>query len=403
MSLFSFKSFSFSLLFSLVFIQSISASLTQDTIYLTWQQNPSTTMTVQWISSFQEKQSTVIYHQRKENFEWKQVVGETLPFPQTSQYLIHRVELQDLQPNSEYIFKILPYGDEYRFITAPAQLSNELRFIVGGDMYHDDIKWMAKTCQTAAQTNPLFAVIGGDIAYAVKSRHLNFQSIEQWIEWVRNWHATMITPHGNLIPVISAMGNHDVIGQYNQSPQQAAVFSALFPMPGNQIYNVLDFNSYLTIFLLDSGHATPIGGQQTNWLSKNLETRRDILHRFAVYHVPAYPAIRTFQNKLSFAIRHYWVPLFEKNGIQAVFEHHDHAYKRTYPLIKSRVQSKGITYIGDGGWGVEKPRKAYAKRHYIAKLAPVRHFISVTISPTSQKFQCITDEGQTIDEFQQTL
>lgn len=33
------------------------ADLAQETIYLTWQKSPSTTMTIQWVSSFQENKA----------------------------------------------------------------------------------------------------------------------------------------------------------------------------------------------------------------------------------------------------------------------------------------------------------------------------------------------------------
>ena len=389
-------------IFLFCFICRCWADLAQDTIYLTWQQSPSTTMTIQWISLDQDKQSDVIYRLQNHS-EWLKTRGESYPFPQSPQHLIHSVELRDLQPDREYVFKVLPYQEEYQFQTAPLQLNQELQFVVGGDMYHDGIQLLAKTCRKAAETNPRFALIGGDIAYAVKSLPLSFQNNRRWIEWIKVWHATMVTPQGNLIPVVAAIGNHDLIGQYGQTPSQALVFSSLFPMPGKQIYNVLDFNSYLSVFLLDSGHANPIAGQQTKWLRTVLEERRNIPHQFAIYHVPAYPSVRHFLNKQSAAIRHSWVPLFEKEGIQVVFEHHDHAYKRTYPLLKNRIHTQGIVYLGDGGWGIEKPRMLRTKRPYLAKFAPVRHFIAVTLTPSQQNFKCLDDQGHIIDEYTRPL
>lgn len=360
-------------------------------------------MTIQWVSPFQEKQTALIYRPRIGIGEWRKAVGEELAFPYASQYLIHRVELNNLQPNTEYVFKVFPYKEEYRFLTAPSCLDKELRFVVGGDMYHDGIQLLAKTCQKAAQTNPTFALVGGDIAYAVQSHHLPVQLIDRWIDWIKVWHTHMVTPQGDLIPVIAAIGNHDLIGEFDQTPTQAAIFSALFPMPGKCIYNVLDFNSYLSIFILDSGHANSIAGQQTNWLRTALGERRQSTHRFALYHVPAYPSVRNFQNKHSAAIRKFWVPLFEKEGLQAAFEHHDHAYKRTYPLLKNRIHPQGVVYLGDGGWGVEKPRKLRSKHFYIAKFASARHFIAVTLTSSQQYFKCINDQGQVLDEYVQPV
>lgn len=380
------------------------ADLSQETIYLTWQQNPSTTMTIQWISHFHEKQSVVLYHSRQGEQKWQKVTGEILEFPHASQYLIHRVELKNLQSNTEYVFKVVPYIEEYCFLTAPARLDKELRFVVGGDMYHDDIPTLVKTNQKAAQVSPLFALIGGDIAYAVKSSSCSLQLIDRWIDWIKAWHRYMVTPQGNLIPVISAIGNHDLNGGYDQTPAQATVFSSLFPMPGKRIYNVLDFQSYLSIFILDSGHANPIAGQQKDWLCTVLSERQQVLHRLAIYHIPAYPSVRDFKNKYSIDIRNNWVPLFEQWGVQVVFEHHDHAYKRTYPLLKGRIHPEGIVYLGDGGWGVDEPRKLKGKiLPYLAKFASARHFITVTLTPSQQEFKSINDQGQILDEYVQSI
>jgi hypothetical protein len=227
--------------------------------------------------------------------------------------------------------------------------------------------------------------------------------VERWLDWIKVWHTHMITPQGHLIPMIAAIGNHDLIGGFDQTPAQATVFSALFPMPGKRIYHVLDFDPYLSIFILDSGHANPVAGLQAQWLRTALEERQKVTHRLALYHVPAYPSIRDFHHKHSAIIRTSWVPLFEQGGIQAVFEHHDHAYKRTYPLLKGRIHPQGIVYLGDGGWGVEKPRSLRTKRSYLAKFAAVRHFIAVTLTSTSQHFKCVNDQGQVLDEYNQSI
>lgn len=390
-----FKNFFFLILFH----WSCWANLAQDTIYLTWQQNPMITMTIQWVSLASEKQSTVAYSLGKERKEWLQTTGDSFPFPQASQYLIHRVELKNLQPDTEYVFKVTPYPEEYLFLTAPSKIDKELRFVVGGDMYHDSLSSLIKMHQSAAKTNPLFAALGGDIAYSVKSRLFGFHQIDRWIDWLKAWHKYMVTPQGRLIPVISAIGNHDLNGGYDQTPAQAAIFSALFPMPGKKIYNVLDFDSYLSIVILDSGHANPVAGMQANWLQNTLKERQQTTHRFAIYHVPAYPSVRDHQNQYSKAIRNAWVPLFEQGKIQAAFEHHDHAYKRTYPLLKGVVNPEGVVYLGDGGWGVEKPRILKWRYPYLAKFASSSHFILVTLTSNRQNFKAINNEGKILDEY----
>ena len=381
------------------------ADLVSDTLYLTWKRSPTTTMTIQWISLNEQLENRVYYHRIGEK-EWHEVNGHATRFPQSLNYLIHQVELLSLEPNSEYIFKLYGSPKEYKFRTMPVNLNTPIKFIVGGDMYHDEVEFLCATNKQAARFDPLFAIVGGDIAYASRSNPFQGQKIDRWIEWVRCWHQDMITSQGYLIPVIAAVGNHDVSGNYNQTPAQARIFSELFPMPGNQIYNVLDFSYYLSILLMDSGHANPVDGKQVDWLKKTLAERKNISHLFAVYHVPAYSSVRPFNNELSQKLRKFWIPHFEAGGIQTAFEHHDHAYKRTYPLLNNQIDPSGIVYLGDGSWGVKSPRKPKNGRHrrpYIAKFSAERHFIGVVLQNDDQTFISIDPEGKIIDKYRRKI
>ncbi len=397
----------FGCLFSfLFFIWPCFGDLSNETVYLTWQRSPTTTMTIQWISFADQTQNRIIYR-KKDEAEWKTIIGHYYRFPQTLEYLIHRVELQGLKPDSEYVFRLNSDPQEYKFRTMPLQLGEEgIRFVVGGDMYHDGIDLLSATSRQAAKFNPLFALAGGDIAYASSSLASKPQNIARWIKWVQAWHKDMVTDTGNLVPVIAVVGNHDVSGNYNQTPAQALIFSLLFPMPGPQVYNVLDFGSYLSLFLMDSGHANPVEGKQTEWLSEALNKRESSLHRLAAYHVPAYSSVRPFDQRLSIDIRRFWVPLFEKGGIQTVFEHHDHAYKQTYPLLNNKIDPEGIIYLGDGAWGVARPRNVKSsrrKRFYIAKFVSSRHFIGVIFQKDQQSFFSIDPKGRLLDEYVRKL
>jgi acid phosphatase type 7 len=302
-----------------------------------------------------------------------------------------------LTPNGNYHFRINAEVDEFLFRTMPLENSSPIRFVVGGDMYHDTLEEMNITSDKAAKTDPAFAVIGGDIAYVHGKGAPRFY---RWIEWIQSWHTHMVAPGKRMIPVVVAIGNHDVQGQFDQTPTQAAAFAALYPMPGKKIFNVLDFGSYLSLFLLDSGHANSIGGAQTDWLKTALDARKGVRNKFAIYHVPSYPCIRSLRNERSAQIRQHWLPLFESKGVRVAFEHHDHAYKRTFPLLQNKVDPKGVIFIGDGGWGAGKARQRTKGNlpFYLNKFIPARHFILVTVQDRQQLFQCIKDDGSVIDE-----
>src|SRR5262249_6155434 len=137
-------------------------------------------------------------------------------------------------------------------------------------------------------------------------------------------------------------------------------------------YATLDFGDYLSLVLLDTGHNSPIAGEQTDWLDKVLTPRRDHPHVIAVNHVPAYPSFRAAaatasdKDPAGEGNRQHWVPLFEKHNVDLVLEHRDHTFKRTHPLKNGHADPNGIVYLGDGSWGKLRAPKKPEDRPYLA-------------------------------------
>lgn len=386
-------------------------------LYLTWQRSPTTTMTIQWISLDGTPEDYVEYHVSLSAPLWHSISAERISLPGLKRFQLHRTELTGLTPNTEYFFKIGHKGKIYKFLTAPTNLSSPLTFASGGDIYHDHISNVIEINRQIAKTAPLFVLAGGDLAYTggkiaqisdglilwlgeVIFGGKKVRGKERWVEWLTVWKESMITPSGHLIPLVPTIGNHEVHGAYERTPQDAALFYTFFPFPGEKGRNVLDFGDYLSIFVLDSGHTHPIAGEQTEWLATTLLSRQKVVHKFALYHIPAYPSVRNFNNKRSTMVREFWVPLFEAHGIVAAFEHHDHAYKRTFRLRANQLDPTGVLYLGDGAWGVAEPRlpDSSNKRWYLAKSAPKRHFIKMTLKGPRRHAEAIDSIGRTFDE-----
>jgi acid phosphatase type 7 len=93
--------------------------------------------------------------------------------------------------------------------------------------------------------------------------------------------------------------------------------------------------------------------------------------------------------------------LFEKYGLNAAFEHHEHAYKRTYLIRNGQVDSNGVLYLGEGAWGPERLHQVYPEGAlwYVAKAASKRHFILVTLEQESRLYQAIDEEGVIFDSY----
>ncbi|RMG50327.1 MAG: metallophosphoesterase family protein [Acidobacteria bacterium] len=371
--------------------QTGSALFDPPAVYLTWRHDPTSTMTILWHTS--SESDDVVQYRRSDEPAWHMVMGAHHPLP-FSDRIVHLVELTDLEPASDYRFRFGDHSVEFAFRTLPRALREPMRFVVGGDMMQR-AEWFQETCRRAAQYDPWFVIIGGDIAYADGDP----SKVERWIEWFAIWKQTMVTSDGRLIPLLAAIGNHEVSGGFNRRSDQAPFFYSLFPLPASRSYRVLDFGNYMSLIFLDTQHTQAIAGAQTDWLAERLAERSTIPHLFVISHVPAYPSVRPYTYWVSAKIRKYWVPLFEQFGVDVVFEHHDHAYKRTHPILAGAVDPRGIVYLGDGAWGVRirQPRQDW----YLAKTADRRHFILVTLDNEKRRFQAIDSDGTVFDQMEQ--
>jgi acid phosphatase type 7 len=226
---------------------------------------------------------------------------------------------------------------------------------------------------------------------------------------------SMITPEGRVIPVLAAIGNHEIAGSYHHRidgysqdddtrARIAPFFFALFASPGQPGYGAIDFGDYMSVLLLDTDHANPIEGDQTAWLEETLRERRNVPHLFPLYPVPAYPSVRSFDGGTSARVREHWVPLFERYGVRVAFENHDHAYKRTVALRGREPHPDGIVFLGDGAWGVGvreigRDWPEGERPPYLARGESVRHFILGEIEGTARRFVMVDEEGVVFDEY----
>ncbi len=331
-------------LFILLLSSCLSAHVTA--LYLTWHADPTTTMTIHW-HTLEHETTDTIYLQEPYG-EWQALTGSHTPL---HYLLVHTIHLQELHPDTEYLFRISEDPTIYRFRTAPDTLDKPLRFIIGGDA-DQTTKIFRKMNETIVKQDPLFCVIGGDIAYAVDAMPFQFSvtAFNRWLSFLSIWKEQMITPKGRVLPLILGIGNHDI------TKTTVDLFFTLFPFPEKRLYRTLDFSSYLTLFLLDTDHYSPIEGVQTDWLKTALSQRKHIPYRFAIYHEGAYPSYYPFHGIIPKKIRTFWCPLFDAYKISAAFENHNHTFKKTHPLTNGEIDPKGIIYFGDGCWGA-RPRK----------------------------------------------
>ena len=374
-------------------------------LYLSWQNDPTTTMTLNWVDPYADSSDTVWYRPY-ESKEWATASAEQSNVgPMTLQ--LRRVELKKLKPGTLYEFGIGEKTDDvshfWRFRTMPATLERPITFVEGGDMMHTR-KMLDAMSRNMQKLDPDFAMLIGDLAYedGVNGTH--------WIDWLQSWRKFSVAKGKRLIPMVVGIGNHEVKGHYNgKIPEDAPYYYSLFSQPGLRSYYALDFGDYLSLVILDSAHTQPVAGPQAEWLKTALAERDDQQFLFAGYHFPAYGTDKAPKDgtpldaPLSVEMRKHWIPHFERHGASIIFEHDHHNFKRTHRIRnEKRDDANGLLYLGDGAWGV-KTRTVPPDAWWLAKAEARNHLWHGELRKDgTATFKAIDVEGEVFDEVELT-
>jgi len=321
-----------------------------------------------------------------------------------TQSKVFSVSLKDLKADARYEFSIRNEATQelhgpHLMQTAP-ETFRPMHFVVGGDMFHTLPLLDAMNVRCGLE-EPLFAALVGDHAYT------NNGNPDRWYQWIDSWFKHCRAKDGRLIPMVIGIGNHEVVGAgyvpeiNTPTPDKADEFYTLFRMPseGSRVVSryAIDFGNYMSFILLDSGHTEAVS-RQVPFLAQASASRKHVPFVFASYHRPAWGSGCKDD---AVDIQEKWCPIFERNGIDAVFEQDHHTYKRTWPIINGkRDDANGIPYIGDGAWGVAVRNPSQAelkKRPWIAKQAPLNHLLRVTLAKGSFTSDAVTADGKTFD------
>jgi acid phosphatase type 7 len=371
-------------------------------LILTYAGDPTTSITIDYHRLATQLEDPPQIHWRPSGEDdWRTAEASRFDFP-FSDRKVDRVTLSHLKPDSNYEFRASPFSPIYSFQTLPANLDRPVRLAIGGDTMHarSDFEAMNRAAMAHA---PDLIVWGGDLAYADG----NPSKIDRWYDWFAAVVETTIHPDGRVTPIVVGIGNHEVQGGYikdrevsDRSRRDIAPFYySLFAFPGQPGYAALDIGDYLSLVLVDTDHSNPVVGAQTEWLAETLAERASRPFLIPIYHVPAYPSHRDFNGSTSRAIREHWLPLFEKHNIHVAFENHDHTFKRTVPIRDGKEDPSGVTYLGDGSWGVGvRPVHDPERTWYLEHALSVHHGFIVTFTIEGQHIIAIDPTGKVLDE-----
>ncbi len=372
-------------------------------VYLTYSDAPETTIDVNIITDRKTDRVHVFYDETAHGDERSayrhvlEAVYYPSPMELADQRALYVAKLTDLKPGTAYHFAAGDdtYGFTYdrKFRTLPGG-DAPIRFVNGGDMGMDNRA--IGILKEAAKHDPDFAVIGGDLAYA----NGMIGNEELWDGWFDNWDTFMRRSDGCMVPLITCIGNHEVNKTAYAEPElRSPWYLPLFGRQGDEVYFSRAVGNNMVFVVLDSGYLNTFDGPQATWLQQTLEENRDVPHKFAVYHMPLYPAFSDYNGARQTLARATWGSLFDTYGVRVAFEHDDHVAKRSKPLKGDKIAETGTVYVGDGAMGRESRNVDRELRWYDVMEESRVHFWLVDVTKDAVSLQAIDRKGEVFDTF----
>lgn len=311
------------LFFSFFAGSAILAENTPKQIISTWQNDPSSTISLTWRTE-NSGDSYIYYTMSSEAEEFDKIAAEKWTFTETENW-VHGGEITDLEPDTLYTLKVETEGetsDKFQLQTAPAE-SREISFIMGADSRTNRDE-RREINERAAGLEPEFVMFAGDFTEGPHDE-------SAWENMLEDWDELMVTDSGRKIPLLPAPGTYEVSGGYGGEREDAQFYFNSFLLPHEENYYMLDYGPDLRLISLDSDHISSVyRGDQLVWLEEVLlEGDSQNRWQIAQYHVPAWPGARGFFHDTSRRIRDHWVPLFEEYGVKLANEAQDHVLKIT--------------------------------------------------------------------------
>ena len=310
-----------------------------------WNGDASTQATISWSTAEEGKSHTLHYGTKAhgtdaDKYEFQQACQRNGMYTQGKKTapdaFYHHATIKNLKPSTTYYF-VMKSDDsvskQLYFITAPEK-GTGFSIIYGGDSrsnFLPRVQINLMISDMVAKDPSILALIhGGDF--------VGTGALRWWRAWM-SFNELTTAPDGRVLPIIATRGNHD----------GGPVFKEIFNIEENQPdWYTVTFGKDVAVVTLNTNAAG--GGDQAAWLEGELKRLRPQTKWLVTnYHRPLFPAVKKRPPH-----SHIWVPLFEKYNVDLACESDGHCIKRTVPIRDGKKDPTGVTYIGEGGFGVRQ-------------------------------------------------
>ncbi len=290
---------------------------------------------------------------------------------------LHHVKITGLEPGTEYTYKVVLgsektkgiESEEYTFKTFSNK--SKFRFVVYGDTrtYNTRHKLVADAID---KYNPDFVMHVGDLV-------MDGRIMDDW-----NGYFWAIKNLASDHPYFVDHGNHEYNSVYFYKAFDFKPDHAWYSFDyGDAHFIVLNADTLLMQKNFD------LFMEETKWLEKDLQEHKDAKFKFVFFHEPFRTNCTEYGEEPESPTAKYWEPIFEKYGVDVVFNSHFHLYERFY--------KDGIVYVTTGGGGA--PLYVHVKENPLPETKKIvtglHHFVVVDVNGDEVNVKVVAVAKQT--------
>ncbi len=316
----------------------------------------------------------------------------------TEDSLLGEVHLVGLEPQTTYFYRVTRIDPDGRMIRSPIRslqtaVPADMPWsfaIIGDTQRNPDVT--RKCAEGAYSMRPNFLLHCGDV---VDDGFAKNQWLKDFFEPCKNLLA--------YVPVYPVIGNHE---------KNADFYYQYFALPSPEYYYTFTYGN-AQFFMVDSNKDCSPGSEQYNRLEADLAASK-ATWKFAAHHHPPFSSdnddygdtMKGDPDKRPVygdrRVRNL-VPLYEKYGVDMVFNGHIHSYERTWPIFEMKINpDKGVRYVvsGGGGGGLETsaPNRVWFTHH----VKRAHHYCYLVVHDRTMQFKAYDIDGLLFDQFELT-
>ena len=305
---------------------------------------------------------------------------------------IHTFRIEGLEPGEVYYYQVIAEDGQggvleselLSFQTA-VERGRAFNFIMIGDTQAQP-EVVNRIADIAWSHRPNFVSVAGDLVSTGSDKS----------HWTGHFFPNM-RPLISRVPLFPVLGNHE---------GNAKHYYDYMDLPDPEYFYKFSYGD-ADFFVLDSQKPMGPGSEQYLWLEAQLRAS-DAKWKFVIHHKPAYSSDENdYGNswigptQLGDVNVRSIVPLYERYGVDIVFNGHIHVYERTFPVREGRaVNRNGVIYLTTGGGGGGLENFTPFNPWFSDKKVRTHHLCFVSINGGHLRVQAIDDQGRLFDHFE---